>query len=237
MANLSAKSSDKSLRGMAIEIKNILSGGISSDDNTMSVRLIERSIKDKYAEVMKEEDELKERKGEKLDAQRVIPFPCIDLIENNDFYCKCTGAGGKFKKAVLPKFIQNKGMPYISYLGTTDMLSEFDIRKDIGDLNAKFGYINKPSYFVAGNTAYVAIPEGWELVCQVTVLGIPVDPLATSGPCFDVWSQEWNIADHVRSVVKERTIQFLGNPLSVTTQSRDIRNNAQAGNQFATIQQ
>lgn len=236
MAAPSAKSSDTSLRGMAYEIRNILSGGITSDDTTISLRQIERSIKDIFASTMKEEDDIKERKGEKLDAQRVLPFPCIDLVENTDFFCKCTGAGGKFKKAVIPKMIQNRGLPYIPYFGTTDMLTPFDPRRDLADLNSKYGYLNVPSYFVAGNTAYVALPEDFVLVCQITLLGIPVDPLATSGPCFDVWSQDWNIPGHMRSIVKQRTIEFLGNPLATTTQTRDVRNNAQSGNQFATIE-
>ena len=230
------KVSDLSLRGMSYEIRGILSGGRASDDNPIPLRLIDRAIKDTYSALVKQEDDIKEQKGEALDAQRVQPFPCLKLENNNDFYCACTKTGGSFKKVRLPKFIQSKGYPYISYLGNTDMDLEFMPAMGIQDLNARIPFSGKPGYFVAGSNAYVALPKDYALMCEVTVLGIPEDPLATSGPCFDIWSSEWNITGYMRARVKQEVLAYLGNVILTTGQNRDLRNNSQSGNQFVTIQ-
>lgn len=237
MANTIVKSSDTSLRGMSYEIRNILSGGLASDDSNYPLRLIDRVIRDEYMKASKDYDDLKESKGERLDTQREVTYSCLDMVENDDFKCKCTGKGGAFKKVTLPKFIQIKGTPFIRYFGNTDMDFDFTPQPSIFEMNAYYGMINRPSYFAVGNTAYVALPPDFALMCQVSVIGIPSDPFQTSGPCFDIWSKEWNVTDYLRQIVKQRVLEFLGNPLSISSQTRDRKNNASPGNEFVTIQQ
>jgi hypothetical protein len=232
-----APSSDTSLRGMSYEVKNILLGGISSDDSLYSLRLIDRVIKDIYTDLVHQEDKQKERDGEAYDANRIMPF-CVQLTENNDFRCVCTTKKGKFMKAKLPKLVQSGGKPYISYLGSTDLSLEFYMTSGISDLNSTYGMIKRPGYFIAGDNAYIALPIDFIGICEVSIMGIPSDPLATTtGLCFDIWSQEWNISQHLRNRTKQLALDFLGNPLNVGRQNRDVRNNSQDGNQFLTIQQ
>lgn len=237
MAQVFNKNTDKSLRAMSYEIKGLLSGGISSDDSPISLRLIDRVIKDTYSKLIHDEDRAKTAIGEKLDSQRNVFF-CICLEENTDFNCVCTSQKGRFMKATLPKFIQILGEPYITFFGNTDMDIEFGRRAGISDLNSTYKLIRKPSYFVIGNIAYVALPAGFELIDWVGVSGIPVDPMVTSSKdiCFDIWSQEWNISEHMRDTVKKEVISFFGNLITNTIPNADERNNSEGGNTFTTIQ-
>lgn len=228
------KSDDGSLRGFALKIRAKLVGGEPTDDNKYPVRLIEKEIRDKYYLAQKQEDEYKESRGDKPSDQRKHPFPCLKLEDSSDFFCKCTGSGGKFKRVKLPKFIEWQGASYISYLGNTDMDIPFSFTENVSKMNAQISFVNRPMYFIAGEYAYVGLPFGFEGICQVTVIGIPEDPMATSGPCFDIWSTKWNIPGYLRAIVEQNVIQAL-NPMIATSQGADIRNNSQFGNQNPTI--
>lgn len=235
MANwLFPKSDDGSLRAFAIKIIAKLSGLRTTDDNPFPVRLVEKEIRDHLYLATKQEDEILEARGEKPNDQRLAPFPCLKMVESTDFFCKCTRSGGRFLKVALPKFIHWQGSSYITYLGNTELSLPFVPTKGITAINAQIDYLNKPAYFLAGQNAYIALPAGYEEMCEVTVVGIPEDPLATTGPCFDIWSTEWNIPGYMRAIVEQRVMEAL-NPALSTMQSSDYRNNSQAGNQFPTI--
>jgi len=228
------KSDDGSLRGFALKIRAKISGGQPTDDNKYPLRLIEKEIRDQYYLAQKQEDEYKDRMGEKPNEQRRFPFACLDMEDSNDFYCKCTKSGGKFKRVKLPKFIEWQGSSYISYLGNTDMDLAFTQMESVTKMNAQIEQINRPAYFLAGQYAYIGLPFGYETMCQVTVIGIPEDPMATTGPCFDIWSTKWNIPGYLRAIVEQRVLEAL-NPMLATNQGSDMRNNSQSGNQFTTI--
>jgi len=229
------KVSNTSLRALAYEIKNQISGGITTDDSVYSIRLIESEIKHQAGLAQKEEDLANEILGILPNAQRVVTYPCIPLTDTNDFYCKCTQSGGKFKKAVLPvKLLQWRGQSYINYLGNTDMDMSFTPMINISEINATDGMIKKPTYFLSGNAIYVRLPKDMALMCEITVLAIPDSTTDSNGLCFDVWSQEWTIPEYMKAIVKARVLQALVPTMVATNQGRDIRNNAQDGNQFAT---
>lgn len=228
---------DTSLRAMSTEVRNLLAGGKASDDFNISLRQIDRAIKDIYSDLIHQEDRQKQSIGEPLDTQRVVNF-CIPLVDNDDFNCVCTQYSGKLKKAQLPKLVQWKGEPYIKFLGNSKRTMEFTPTTGIGQMDAYLLMVDKPAYFVVGNTAYVALPKKYVLICDIGLQGIPVDPMVTSSDkiCFDIWSQEWNISDHMRNIVKKQALELFGNPLTTNKQNNDVRNNAQDGNQFTTIQ-
>lgn len=229
------KVSKDSLRALAYEIRNEMSGGIAVDDSRFSIRHIENEIKHIHAQVQKEIDELNEREGVLPDHARKKIFPCIPLVDTNDFYCKCTKTGGRFKKAILPKLYKWKNQSFIEYLGNTDMDFNFTPADGIFELNALPILAKRPAYTIIDDAAYVSLPEKDSLMCELTMIGIPEDPNATSGRCFDVWSENWNVDRHIKSIVKERAMMRLGNNLLKTSPNMDIRNNAQDGNQVTTL--
>lgn len=226
------KVSPKSLRAFAIEIRNEMSGGQPTDDSRFSIRHIESEIKHLQGQVQKEIDLANELIGIMPDAQRIQIYPCIELEETNDFYCKCTKSGGRFLKVKLPSFYEWRGAPYMTYLGTVDMETPFVPMAGLSALNAFGEAIKKPSYFVTNRAAYVALPPRFALVCEVTVMGIPEDPTETTGRCFDVWNEKWPIQEYIKAAIKDRLRRSFANIMLTTSQSPDIINNAQHGNQI-----
>jgi hypothetical protein len=236
MAWLYPKVSSGSLRALAYEVKNQISGGIASDDSVFSIRLIESEIKHHLGLAQKEEDVANAILGIEPNVQRVQVFPCIPLKDNADFYCKCTKTGGKFKKAVIPKMMQWRGQSYIKYIGNTDMDVPFTPMTDMQEINATDGMTIKPSYFLSGNNVYVRLPSQYSLMCEITVMGIPDDATEANGLCFDVWNAAWNVPEYMKAIVKARVMQSLVPTLVNTNQNRDLRNNSQDSNQFVTTQ-
>ena len=229
------KVSAKSFRAFAIEIRNEMSGGTATDDSRFSIRHIESEIKHVYGEVQKQIDFTNELFGIKPDQQRATVYPCIDLVDSTDFYCKCTKTGGKFKKAKLPQFYEWKGQPFIDYLGGTNLELPFVPMGGISELNAFGNNVNRPSYFLSGKNAYVYLPLDYNLMCQITVSGIPADPTETSGLCYDVWNENWAVPEYVKAAVKDRVRSSFANIMITTSNQADIRNNAQHGNQNTSI--
>ena len=224
-----------SLRAMAYEIRNGISGGIASDDSKYSLRLIENEIKHQLGLAQKEEDVANEILGISPSTQRVQVFSCLPMKETKDFSCKCTSKGGKFKKVTLPKMLQYRGQSYITFMGNTDTDLSFVPANNIQYLNSNVGFIKKPMYFLAGNAAYVSLPPDFSVMCEATVMGIPDDPSETNGLCFDVWQKDWNVPEYMKAIVKARVMQIFAPALVNSGQNRDIRNNASEGNEFVTI--
>lgn len=230
------KTSPESIRGMAYAIRNELSGGIAVDDNRFSIRQIEMEIRHTAALLQKQEDLANELLGIVPSESRAAPFACIPLKDSSEFTCKCTKSGGRFKSATIPKMYEYRGHAFIMYVGNTDLDMEFIPVTSILEINAYGDHVNKPTYFMLGNKIYVALPKKYALMCELTVIGIPEDPTATAGKCFDVWNIAWNAPGHIKALTKERVMQSFGSTILQTSQGRDIRNNAQAGNQFVTAQ-
>ncbi|MGG7664047.1 hypothetical protein [Dyadobacter sp. BHUBP1] len=228
------KANPESLRAMAYAVRNELSGGIAVDDNRFSLRQIETSLRHMAVRVQKEEDYANELLGIMPSPARSQVFACIPLTDSTDFDCKCTHSGARLRKAVLPKMYQWRGQSFLSYVGATSMELSFIPVQSIFELNALAGEVEKPLYFSTGSALYVLLPSKYVLICQVTVIGIPEDPTATSGSCFDVWSEDWPVPAHIKAITKDRVLQSLGNNLLATVPQRDIRNNANHGNQFVT---
>jgi len=228
------KTNPESLRGMAYAIRNEMSGGSAVDDNRFSLRQIETELRHTAALLQKQEDVANEILGIIPSEARVTPFACLTLNDSKDFNCKCTKSGGRFKSATIPKMYEWRGQPYILYVGNTELSMEFVPMKSIQEINATSDQINKPVYFIIGNKIYVSLPKKYALMCEITVIGIPEDPTATNGKCFDVWNVGWSAAGHIKQMAKDRVMQSMGGTLIQTSQGRDIRNNAQAGNQFTT---
>lgn len=230
------KASEWSLRGWAMKIRAKLSGGQVSDDNAYPLRLIENEIKNSYALAQKQEDEIKEAQGVLPSDQRLVPFPCIPLKDSSDFTCKCSGSGGSFKVAALPKFIQWQSKSFISYLGNTDMDLPFFQFGSIQQMNAQLDFLDRPGYFLSGSNAYIGLPKKYKMICEITVLGIPEDPTDADGPlCYDVWAEDWQVSNYMRAIVEGMVIQNLAQSLVATFPSRDQRNNSSPGNEFTTI--
>lgn len=198
--------------------------------------MLEAAIRHELGLAQKQEDLDNEARGIAPNQTRVIPFPCLPLQDNKDFECKCTQKGGRFKKAVLPKLYEWRGQSFIQYVGNTDMDISFVPARSIQDLNATQGSIPRPMYFISGNNIYVSLPPKFANMCEVTVMAIPDNPTETNGMCFDVWTSSWNVSEYMKAIVKQRVLQIYAPTLVQTNQNRDMRNNANDGNQFVTTQ-
>jgi|GEM_PF-4161515 len=230
------KTNPESIRGMAYAIRNEISGGIAVDDNRFSIRQIEMEIRHTAALLQKQEDLANEALGILPSEARATPYPCIPMIDSKQFKCKCTKSGGRFKEASIPKMYDWRGHSLIYYVGNTDLDMEFVPLTSIFEINALGEDLNKPTYFILGQKIFVSLPKKYALMCEITVIGVPEDPTATSGKCFDVWNIAWNAPGHIKALTKERVMQTMGSTFLQTGQSRDIRNNGQAGNQVVTTQ-
>lgn len=223
--------SNKSLRAMAIKIRNEMSGGRATDDSRFSIRHIEAEIRHQYGIVQKDLDRENELLDRYPDQNRVQIYACLPLVETTDFYCNCTKSGASFKKVKLPTFYEWKGQPFIQYLGTTDVMTPFIALDSMSAISSYGDSLTKPSFFVANGNAYIYLPKKYALICEVTVMGIPQDPTETTGRCFDVWNEKWNVSDYVKGLVEDRIRRSFVNLMLTTASNADIVNNAQHGNQ------
>lgn len=236
MRNLQLSSvSDKSLYALAFEIKKELSGGgLTSDDNDFSIRHIEASIRHEWANLVKQEDELNERKGIPPSADRVKSFSCLKLEDNSDFSCKCTKYGGRFKKVTIPKMVNFKGTPVISFVGIMESGLKFIPVKDILTMNATSGLIKTPQYFHAGDSLYISLSKEYSLLCEIMVMGVPEDPTDEGDMCFDIFSAEWDCPEYMKARIKANVMAGMGRNVLTTLPNYDFRNNANPTNQFVT---
>lgn len=225
-----------SLRSIAQGLKLEMSGGLATDDNVFPVRLIEARLKERMSYLQHLEDRENERLGIMPNINRTVIYKCLPLIDSDDFYCKCTRTGGKLKKVELPKFLEWRGVSFISYFGNTDMDLSFTPALSIAHMNSLELVINRPKYFLAGQNAYVSLPADYALMCEVTVTGIPEDATATSGPCFDPWSTDWKVPEHLKAIAIDQVRSTFVPTIVQTEQVMDVRNNANTDNDFITTQ-
>ena len=219
--------------GRAYEIINEIRGGITTDDDDISVRQIMRAIDTEYASVLQEDLDRRQREGLEINRQLYQTYSCLELEDDNK-NCGCGASICGIKKVAIPKFIQYGGKPAIGFFGTDQGL-QFSYAVNISDARTKaapqvYGS-TRPSYYIEGDYAYVVLPPKIKSLCSVTISGIPEVPSSTTGEnCFDIWSSEYPIAGYLWSEVKRRVMGKDGNALITSSQVRDNLNNANSGN-------
>ena len=98
--------SETSYMGLAHDIRNIASGGITVDDNSWSLRQIIFWIKTYYAEIIEREIENKKRGilNYKIDTDLINDLGCIPLSNVDSSDCGCIKSGCSVMATdVLPK--------------------------------------------------------------------------------------------------------------------------------------
>lgn len=198
---------ETSYMGLAHDIRNIASGGISVDDNRWSIRQIIFWIKTYYAEIIEEEIEKKSRGilNYKIDNTIVNDLGCIPLEKADKADCGCYKIGCTvLRTQPLPKIYSFFGKPMITYVGGIDKQSSYVMStpQNVSAATAnRFGASNIYWYF-QNDRVYIVVPKSMAdiIVSCINIQAITQDTTATMPQCgskagatkevcFDYWSE------------------------------------------------
>ena len=222
----------KSLIGRAYEILNRPRGGVTSDDEDISVRQIMRAIQTEYPAVL--HDDLIDRlvNGIALDPQIGITYECQQL-EDDVTDCGCGTQRCGIKRLKVPTFAEYGGRAVIFFFGVDAMaftrVSNLQEAKVVATTKAYSS--GRPAYWIEGEYIKVLLPAEYSEICQVYFVAIPDNPSHTpEDGCFDIWSEEFPILEYLWSRVKTK---IMGGEIRDMVQSeglKDTTNNAASGN-------
>lgn len=232
MQNSAIEVNENSLRAFATEIQMELSGGEVSDDSAYSLPHIELAIIHEWGRLVKIEDDQNERRGVSPSSSRLKTFPCLKLEDADDMYCKYSNDSTRLKKVKLPKMIEFKKEPYITFVGRMDSGVKFMRSSNINSMRANAKILQMPQYFVQGDGIYVLLPRKYHLMCDVTVIGIPESPIDTNTElCHDIYMEEWNCPEYMKAEIKRQVHAVFGNMILTTAPNLDTKNNSAHGNE------
>ena len=222
----------KSLIGRAYEILNRPRGGVTSDDEDISVRQIMRAIQTEYGAVL--HDDLTERlvAGLALDPQMGVRYDCLEL-EDAKVGCGCGSQQCGIKQVKMPTMAQYAGKALIFSFGTDHIpftrVHNLSEAKTIATTKAYAP--GRPAYWIEGEYLKVLLPAEYSEICQVYLIGTPENPSETEvNACFDIWSEEYPITEYLWSRVKSKIMGGEINDMIKGEQFKDTTNNAASGN-------
>jgi hypothetical protein len=220
-----------SLRAIAQEVLNVLYAGSISFEADIPIRQIENHVLDLWSSIQKLEDDLLERKMKTPNPDRLVTYKCLDLEDTDDFFCKCSTANWSLKKLTLPKMMEYRMKPYITFVGVLDSegITQFIKANSVQEVSSLSSALKKPIYLTIGAGVYVALPPEYSGLCEVTVIGIPKDPLSSGTLCFDPWAALPNIDKHFKILIKDKCIEFFSTMVRLK-ENKDILNNANDSN-------
>ena len=191
-------------------LKNIYRGGITSDDETLSDRQL-IFIFNYYRAKLIREDLNKKRT---LDRQLIqdlgcVEVECVDAAE----CCEVSDSGATVLRTVkpLPKLLELPNKTLITYVGTVDKQTSFQLSTEILSKWSKYNkYTGKtPKAYLRNDERYLYItnaPKGIELI---NIQGVFEDPKDVSEfnhcsgvPCFTDDS-EYPLSAHMLPVINE----------------------------------
>lgn len=223
---------ENSLRAFAVEIQKELSGGEVSDDSPYSLEHIELAIIHEWGRLVKLEDDLNERRGIPPSSSRIKTFPCLKLEDADDMYCRYTDDSSRLRKVEIPKMIEYKREPYITFVGRLDSDVKFIRASSINGMRATSKVLPNPQYFIQGNSVYVFLPRKYNLMCDITVMGIPENPLNTNDEsCTDIFMEEWDCPEAMKAEIKRQVHAVFGNTIIATAPNLDRKNNTSPSNE------
>ena len=225
-----------SMRQLATEIrKDLYGGGPVTDDARLSLRQIEVLIKRIYDSVITQLDKRDFAGGRLPEQSRLFLYKCLPIEDTDDITCGCTQFGWGLKKVKLPQLYLWRSRPYITYLGSTDLQTEWIKAGSLTELRSIWKYVNKPAYMLMANEAYLILPPQYALICDASLWGIPRDPTYTEDNlCFDVWARDWAVPPHIKELIKDQIISKWGQTVLSTKPLEDKANDSADNNQTST---
>lgn len=222
---------ENSLLGRAYQILDPLSGGKVSDDNPVSLRLMMRNVITTYGFVLREYMKETQDRGEVVSPQMFFTYQCKQLepISNCD---ACKNTGVVVKRFKIPKLALFAGSVLIKSVGTAQLsFTQTSSLREAVSMSKEMAYNpGRPAYWVDGGYGYVSLPGRYGMICAIEYSIVPEDPSSGTELCFDVWNDEFPMADHLWAQVSGRIKSGEGNILLNTIPAMDVVNNGRAGN-------
>jgi len=210
----------KSLIGRAYEILNLQHGGAVSKDSQTSVRQIMRAIESAYAEVVNQDMKERVNTGLQINPQIGFEYNCVPLKEKES---KCGISGCSIKTIDIPVMAEYAGMPAVFGVGTDGIqFKKVNSAQEAKSVtSAKKFSPGRPAYVVKSKSLDVYLSPSYNEVCQISWWGIPEKPSSESSDCFDIWSEEYPMLEHLWERTKRIVLGVDSESILRTEQFRD----------------
>lgn len=235
---LNAPINEKSLMGIAHDIRNVARAGRSTDDDSYSLRQIIFWAKTTAAKIRAESLEKDSASSNELRADWIEEFPCLALKPIDRSHCDCVKYGCSEKYIDLPDFAQFNGDLAMTYFGTSDWRTPFTRAYDGKDASTKvmgIGRFGRPSavpvYYIQSKRAYVVFPPEYAMTVSVSVSGVRINPLedkpmGDTNLDRDIWCEPVPMDDGELYMLRNRILTTEMNMMVRMEPNRDDNNNA-----------
>lgn len=211
-----------SLRAMAMQLQQAISGGAPTDDTVIGIRAIEAECIAQYGLIIGKTDKESPRLGQSPDPARLLTRE-LDLLPLTAVLAsgRCRGL---FLGATLPTYVFWNGKPYITGVGTG--VTSFMPVDFVDSLVRSADQGRKSTYCVQGNQLITYHLAQTMAVRKVRVTGVLANPLVSADVNDPIrWQVAWAIASTDWAVVKERAEIRLKGGAVATFQRKDQTNN------------
>lgn len=210
----------KSLIGRAHEILNLQYGGALSKDNQTSVRQIMRAIESAYAEVLNQDMINRINSGIQINSQMGFEYNCVSLKEKSS---KCGVSGCSVKTVDIPVMAEYAGSPAIFGVGSDGVQFKkvYSAQEAKAATSTKRFSSGRPAYIVRSRSMDIYLGAMYNEICEISWWGIPEKPSTESSDCFDIWSEEYPILEHLWEKTKRVVLGTDTESILRTEQYRD----------------
>lgn len=211
-----------SLYGLATELRNLMRGGKSVDDDSVSIRQLAKAIVDETAAVMQEEMLIADNRGDEVNPEFFRSGHAQFGIPRE----QPTELPVLVRTVCLPKSLVWKGEPAVrdmraSVDGRSFVYCRYEPAGVITALGEKY-VPGGPSYVLTGDSAVAYLPMGMGLIPGVKFKYVPADlSVKHNGDPLDPDTEEFPVPKYLWPKVKARIMGTDANTLLQTKQNRD----------------
>lgn len=214
-----------SLHGRALYIRNLLRGGISTDDDSYPLSMLRASIVNVSAAVLQAELDKRFQLGQELDNDLLtidpLPLHKYEVTPESPVV---------FLYADRPHCLQWNGDAAIKYLKAKEAPAEWAVATGESDAIRKAtgqAYEpGQPAYWFNGNIIRFAIPLSMGLLRSVEIGYVPAQlDTYTDGQKRDLYTDEFPLPPRLWEVVWKEVFRNQGGNLIQTSTNRDETNN------------
>lgn len=209
----------ESLRFIAYEILNQLTGGKPVDTSTPSIYDIEYALIEQYGYLQDKDDKERLRLGQNPDLVRVSTKKVILSAANCDDCDKWTRYG------IVDDYMTWDGKPYIKSISTCG--TEFIPAYYKTYLKTKSQLAGgMPTFAIEGTKLIVYLTPQVAAINEVEVTGIIRNPFSSDDKDDpNRWRYPWLVSAGMKALAKEQAQIVLKNGVVATWQRRDVTNN------------
>ena len=209
----------KSLIGRAYEILNLQHGGAVSKDNQTSVRQVMRAIESAYAEVLNQDMTNRINSGLQINSQMGFEYDCVHLKDKKG---KCEISGCSIKTVDIPIMAEYSGVPAIFGVGSDGIQFKrvSSAKEARSATQSKKFSPGRPAYIVRSRSLDIYLSPSYNEICEISWC-IPERPSTESDDCFDIWSEEYPILEHLWEKTKRVVLGTDSESILRTDQFRD----------------